>query len=67
MRRFSQDKLYINTGTWTDLISLDIANFGMRNELTYALVEYPQDEPRPRVSLKAWVGYHELWKDINFA
>jgi UDP-2,3-diacylglucosamine pyrophosphatase LpxH len=67
VRRFAHDKLYINTGTWTDLISLDLANFGMRNELTYALVEYPQDEPRPRVSLKAWIGYHELWKDINFA
>jgi UDP-2,3-diacylglucosamine pyrophosphatase LpxH len=67
VRRFARDKIYINTGTWTDLISLDISNLGMRNELTYALIEYPEGEPRPRVGLKAWTGYHELWRDINFA
>ena len=66
VRRFGKDHTYINTGTWTDLISLDIAAFGMRNELTYALVEYPEGEPKPRVSLKAWTGYHELWRDINY-
>ncbi|MBI3725250.1 hypothetical protein HY251_15065 [bacterium] len=67
VRRFGRDKIYVNTGTWTDLISLDIAAFGMRNELTYAVVEYPEGEARPRVGLKAWTGYHELWRDINFA
>jgi UDP-2,3-diacylglucosamine pyrophosphatase LpxH len=67
VRRFARDKIYINTGTWTDLISLDLAAFGMRNELTYCLVEYPEGEARPRVGLKAWTGYHELWRDINFA
>jgi UDP-2,3-diacylglucosamine pyrophosphatase LpxH len=67
VRRFARDKIYINTGTWTDLISLDISALGMRNELTYALIEYPEGEPRPRVGLKAWTGYHELWRDINFA
>src|SRR5262249_19804063 len=64
-RRLGRDRVYINTGTWTDLISLDIAQLGMRAELTYALIEYPEGEQKPRVSLKAWTGYHELWRDIN--
>jgi UDP-2,3-diacylglucosamine pyrophosphatase LpxH len=64
-RRFGRDRIYINTGTWTDLISLDVTALGRRSELTYALVEYPEEGSRPRASLKAWSGYHELWRDIH--
>jgi len=65
VRRFGRDRTYVNTGTWTDLISLDIARFGTSRELTYATVEFPPDGPA-QTSLKAWRGYHDLWREIHY-
>ncbi len=67
VRRFGHNKTYINTGTWTDLISLDIANLGMNRELCYATVEYFESEDQPpRATLRAWQGYQDLWRDIPY-
>lgn len=66
VRRFGRTKTYINTGTWTDLISLDLARPGLSRELTYATVEYPPDGGPPQSSLKAWRGYHDLWREIHY-
>lgn len=67
VRRFGHNKTYINTGTWTDLISLDIANLGLNRELTYATVEYfdSEDHP-PRATLRVWQGYQDLWREIAY-
>ncbi len=65
VRRFGRNKTYINTGTWTDLISLDISNLGMNRELSYCTVEY-FDEGPPQAKLRAWQGYRELWQDIPY-
>lgn len=65
VRRFGRNKTYINTGTWTDLISLDISNLGMNRELTYATIEYFEDAP-PQTKLRRWHGYRELWQDIPY-
>lgn len=43
-----------NTGTWTEVMDLDLAKFGRRKERTYALIEY--DEQGPRASLYNWYG-----------
>lgn len=65
MRRFGHARTYVNTGTWTDLISLDISKLGVSRDLTYATIEYPPNQP-PRTKLRAWRGYHDLYRDIYF-
>jgi UDP-2,3-diacylglucosamine pyrophosphatase LpxH len=67
VRRFGRNKTYVNTGTWTDLISLDISNLGMNRELTYATIEYFEDEDHPpQTKLRAWHGYRSMSTDIPY-
>ena len=64
-RQFPNDKEYFNTGTWTELTSLDVATFGRVTKLTYVLLEYPEEEEaRPRGRLKEWRGYHRIEEDV---
>jgi hypothetical protein len=65
VRRFAGDKMYVNTGTWTDLISLEIPNFGIDSRKCYAVVEHGEGRP-PYVRLRQWFGYHDLARDIDF-
>ncbi|HHW95952.1 MAG: hypothetical protein ACOX51_11085 [Myxococcota bacterium] len=53
--RFPRNKIYVNTGTWLKLVSLDLTNLGTRTYLTYAQVEYRQVGP-PAVRLMRWRG-----------
>ena len=55
-------KQYINLGTWTDVISLDIESYARRSRLTYVLVEYePNGKAVPR--LRHWIGRIPLEED----
>ena len=63
-RQWSSDKEYFNTGTWTEVTSLDIVSFGKITKLTYVLIEYPEDGSRPRGRLKEWHGYHRIEADV---
>ncbi len=63
-RQWGPNREYFNTGTWTDLTSLDIASLGKITKLTYVLFEYPDDEGRPRGRLKEWHGYHRIEEDV---
>lgn len=65
-RQFKDGKEYFNTGTWTDVTSLDIASLGRLTRLTYVLIEYPKsgENIQPRGRLKEWVGYHRVEEDI---
>lgn len=64
-RQFSNDKEYFNTGTWTEVTSLDVASLGRITKLTYVLIEYPEDGvSRPRSRLKEWRGYHRIEDDV---
>lgn len=65
VRRFGPHRTYVNTGTWTSLISLDIARPGLNHDLIYATVELREGEP-PRTKLRSWRGYHDLWRDIHY-
>lgn len=68
-RQFSESREYFNTGTWTDLTSLDIASLGKITKLIYVLFEYPVegDINRPRGRLKEWHGYHRIEEDVAIA
>lgn len=63
-RQWSEDKEYFNTGTWTEITSLDIVSLGKITKLTYVLIEYPEDGGRPRGRLKEWKGYHRIEEDV---
>jgi UDP-2,3-diacylglucosamine pyrophosphatase LpxH len=66
MQRFYRDgKTYINTGTWTRMISLDFRTLGQSTNLTFALIEYtPEDQPI--ASLREWRGVHQPHRPFNF-
>jgi len=67
-RQFGNGKEYFNTGTWTDLTSLDITSLGKITKLTYVLIEYSEDENVvPRGCLKEWRGYHRIEEDVIIA
>jgi UDP-2,3-diacylglucosamine pyrophosphatase LpxH len=63
-RQWAQDKEYFNTGTWTEITSLDVVSLGKITKLTYVLIEYPEDGGRPRGRLKEWKGYHRIEEDV---
>lgn len=50
----ADNKQYINTGTWTDIISLDMDSFARKNRLTYVRVDYDGEWAVPL--LRHWVG-----------
>ena len=61
--RFTDGTQYINTGTWTDVISFDAGTLGRMSKPTYALIEYqdgviPGTGILPRASLRVWHGKH---------
>lgn len=63
-RQWGDGTEYFNTGTWTDLTSLDIASLGKITKLTYVLIEYPESGTRPVGRLKEWHGYHRIEEDV---
>lgn len=60
------DKLYINTGTWTEWLSLDPKNLGRVVRLTYAFIE-ADEAGHVKASLKEWIGRHQVTRDISFS
>ncbi len=63
-REYGRDKVYLNTGTWNAMTSLDMANLGRTEQLTYAHVEWI--DGRPRARLREWRGYRRPAEDVFF-
>ena len=64
-RQWGGDKEYFNTGTWTELTSLDMSSLGKITKLTYVKIDCPEGEgQRPRGRLKEWRGYHRIEEDV---
>ena len=63
-RQWEHEKEYFNTGTWTELTSLDLVSLGKITKLTYVLIEYPENSDKPRGRLKEWRGYHRIEEDV---
>ena len=57
-RQWGGGKEYFNTGTWNEVTSLDIADFGLQTLLTYGFIELPPmgSNQRARIRLKEWKG-----------
>ncbi len=49
-------KLYLNTGTWNEILSLDLESFGRKARLTYARIDYPNEDNRAIPQLRHWIG-----------
>jgi UDP-2,3-diacylglucosamine pyrophosphatase LpxH len=64
-RHWSGRKQYFNTGTWTELTSLELGSFGKLTKLTYVLLEYPEGANQPLARLKEWRGYHRIEEDVD--
>lgn len=63
-RRTSEGKVYLNTGTWTDIISLEVGSLGRRTLFTY--VELEEDEKGEfHPHLMVWKGKEELMEDFH--
>ncbi len=63
-REYARDKVYINTGTWNAMTSLDMGSLGRTEALTYAHVEYVDGSPRAR--LRQWRGLARPTEDVFF-
>lgn len=63
VRQFGKGRRYINTGCWTDTVSLDFATFGRRNVPTYAFITYEEGEPTAK--LLEWHGFHDLYRELR--
>lgn len=61
-RQWGPDMQYFNTGTWTELTSLDVKSLGKITKLTYVFIEYKGEDPICR--LKEWRGYHRVEEDV---
>lgn len=58
-----EQKQYINLGTWTDIISLDIESYARRTKLTYVRVDYDENGANPLPLLRHWIGQIQLEDD----
>jgi len=57
----TEEKQYINTGTWTDIISLDLETYARRVRLTYVRIEYTGE--KSQANLRHWIGQIPLEDD----
>ena len=54
-RNLGQHKIYINTGTWTPVINLDLQSLGKANRLPYCYIEVDTKQ-NTKAFLKDWKG-----------
>lgn len=52
---YPDGKCYLNTGTWTKMINLDLRSIGTATKLTFALIEY-DEQGKARARLQQWMG-----------
>jgi len=58
--QFTDGREYINSGTWTEVTSLDLMSLGKGTRYTYVFVDYTKNPLRPHAYLKEWRGrWHE--------
>ncbi len=54
-KSYPDGKVYINTGTWTKMINLDLRGIGSGYKLTFALIEY-DEKNHASATLQQWMG-----------
>ncbi len=62
---FHDKKVYINSGTWNEITTLDLSQFGKRELKTFVEIRYSDDEKTPPKSkLKVWHGDWEPFHTV---
>jgi len=61
-RRIGKQGEYFNTGSWNELISLDVASLGRNRLRPYVRIDYENDVPR--ATLNNWIGSHRLTHEL---
>ncbi len=60
-RTYAENKTYINTGTWTKMINLDLRGLGGGYKLLFALIEYDEND-HPTSKLVQWEGEYKPYR-----
>jgi hypothetical protein len=60
------DRRYINTGTWTKHINLDLPELGAHTRWTYAKIDYREDPSNPDIGLFRWLGSQHLTTEVRY-
>jgi UDP-2,3-diacylglucosamine pyrophosphatase LpxH len=63
-KTYPNGKSYINTGTWTKMINLDLRGIGGSYRLTFALIEYDSDGVA-KSSLQQWMGEYKPYRSFT--
>jgi UDP-2,3-diacylglucosamine pyrophosphatase LpxH len=59
-KQFEDGREYINSGTWTEVTSLNLSTLGKHTRYTYVLIDYSANPVRPHAYLREWRGrWHE--------
>ena len=64
-KQYADGREYINSGTWTEVTSLDLENLGRNTRYTYVLVDYSKNPTRPHAYLKEWRGRWHQDVDVS--
>ena len=75
-RQWREGKEYFNEGSWNEVTTLELSEYGTKTRLTYAFIEYPTSAPlnapsqdpslnQPVVRLKEWKGVWRPEMDIS--
>lgn len=66
LRTFGRgEKVYVNTGTWVPMVSLNVETLGKNSLGHYALIRY-RDGNLPQVSLMKWHGRRSVHEEVLF-
>lgn len=57
-KSYPDGKTYINTGTWTKMINLDLRGIGGNYRLTFAFIEY-DEKGKAKATLEQWMGEYK--------
>lgn len=63
-KSYPDGKTYINTGTWTKMIWLDLRGIGSGYRLTFAFIEYDA-EGKAKASLQQWMGEYKPHREFT--
>lgn len=63
VRTWPRDKVYVNTGTWMPMVSLNMSNLGQSTRIHYGQIEWRDDGP-PRAGLMRWNGQRPETEEV---
>jgi len=53
---YGDGRVYVNTGTWTKMVYLDLVRFGVSTMKTFCKIDYDGNGSRPKITLQEWQG-----------